>query len=810
MPLQQISQTTKRKSRALAPGKIGIFFVAIGTILLILTMAFPVPIAAHSERRQVLFINSYHVGYKFSDDITRAIREAFDKVGNIELRVEYLDTKRLDSPEYLEQIRLLYQAKYKKTDLDLIISSDDAALNFLFQHADSLFPEVPVVFVGANFFDVARLQGYERFTGVSEEADIAGTIEIAIHLQPEVKRIVVVNDTTVAGQIIRRTFDEVIPQYPQITFEFLDNASMTEVQQRVSTLTPDSLVLLTIFSRDKDGIFYEYDQFTPLIAQSSAVPVFAAWDFSLGYGIVGGKLTSGYIEGQRAAALAIRILNGENPRDVPVEKKSQAQYMFEYNALEKWDIPLSRLPKESFILGRPISFYEQNLTLVWGVTIGFFVLLFVVAILLFNNNQRRIAQRKLADSNKELLEFQVTLEKQIANRTQALTTSAEISRQLSSIREQDKLVSAVVEQLKSGFNYYHAHMYLLSEDKQRLILAGGTGEAGKILLEREHSLPLGRGLVGRTTESKEAVLVPNTRKSPDWLPNPLLPDTQAEIAVPIIFGGQVLGVLDVQNDIANSLSQQDADLIRAIADQVGIALENIRASAGITKRIAELQSVADISVAISSIQDIQEMLETMVHLTQRRFNLYHCHVFLYEKNSDHLAIVACGYKEGAEHEGTHGTTTVPLSQEQSLVARAARTRQPIIVNDVRTDPGWLPNPLLPDTAAELAVPMIVGEQLIGVLDVQAERAGAFTQEDASIQVTLALHVAIAVQNALSLNQNREQARRETTLNLISQKIQNTTSIEQALQITARELGQALGKKPTLVSLNSSEKIPNQQ
>ncbi len=427
-----------------------------------------------------------------------------------------------------------------------------------------------------------------------------------------------------------------------------------------------------------------------------------------------------------------------------------------------------------------------------------------------NRNEISILADSFNQMTSQIREFIQNLEQQVANRTQALTTSSEISRQLSTIREKDKLVSEVVEQLKSGFNYYHAHMYLLSEDKQRLIMAGGTGEAGKILLEREHSLPLGRGLVGRAAESKEAVLVPNTRKSPDWLPNPLLPDTQAEIAVPIIFGGEVLGVLDVQNDIANSLTQQDADLIRAVADQVGIALENIQASAGITKRITELQTVADISIAISSIQDIQEMLETMVHLTQRRFNLYHCHVFLYEKNSDHLAIVACGYKEGDEHQGTHGTTTIPLSQEQSLVARAARTRQPVIVNDVRSDPGWLPNPLLPDTAAELAVPMIVGEQLIGVLDVQAERTNAFTQEDASIQVTLASQVAIAVQNAYSLTQTREQARRETTLNLIGQKIQNTTSIEQALQITARELGQALGKKPTLVSLNSSEKISDQQ
>ena len=77
------------------------------------------------------------------------------------------------------------------------------------------------------------------------------------------------------------------------------------------------------------------------------------------------------------------------------------------------------------------------------------------------------------------------------------------------------------------------------------------------------------------------------------------------------------------------------------------------------------------------------MLATVVHLTQRRFGLYHAHVFMYNEDTEELQIEACGYQEGDEHEGTHGTTTIPIAQEQSLVARAARTRKAIIVNDVR-------------------------------------------------------------------------------------------------------------------------------
>jgi GAF domain-containing protein len=116
----------------------------------------------------------------------------------------------------------------------------------------------------------------------------------------------------------------------------------------------------------------------------------------------------------------------------------------------------------------------------------------------------------------------------------------------------------------------------------------------------------------------------------------------------------------------------------------------------------------------------------VVQLTQRKFDLYHAHIFTFDENTSMLHIAACGWKEGDEHEGTHGTTTIPLEQEQSLVARAARTRQAVIVNDVRNEPGWLPNPLLPDTSSELAVPLVIGDQVLGVLDVQSDRINAFS------------------------------------------------------------------------------------
>jgi putative methionine-R-sulfoxide reductase with GAF domain len=257
--------------------------------------------------------------------------------------------------------------------------------------------------------------------------------------------------------------------------------------------------------------------------------------------------------------------------------------------------------------------------------------------------------------------------------------------------------------------------------------------------------------------------------------------------------------------------QESVIFANAVAERLSAHIENLRlfdetkrSQVELNKRAQQLAAVAEVSTVSSQELDVQKMLESVVHLTQRKFGLYHAHVFLYNDRTDELAITACGWKEGDEHEGTHGTTVIPLHQEQSLVARAARTRQAVIVNDVHNEPGWLPNPLLPDTAAELAVPLIVGDQVLGVLDIQSDRINSFTEEDANIQSTLASQVATAIQNARSFNRAQQQAQRESTLNVISQKIQSATTVEAVLQIAARELGHALGAPMTIAKLNKSK------
>ena len=205
-----------------------------------------------------------------------------------------------------------------------------------------------------------------------------------------------------------------------------------------------------------------------------------------------------------------------------------------------------------------------------------------------------------------------SLEQRVAERTRALTTSTEVSRRLSTILDEKQLVKEVVEQVQDAFDFYHVHIYLRDEVSGNLIMAGGTGDAGAAMLARSHKILKGKGLVGRAAETNSSVLVQDTSQDPNWLPNPLLPDTKSEVAVPISIGADVLGVLDVQQNIISGLNQEDVILLQSIANQVAIGVRNAR-SYEESRSQAELETLINtIGQKIQRAGTVEDVLQTAI------------------------------------------------------------------------------------------------------------------------------------------------------------------------------------------------------
>ena len=197
----------------------------------------------------------------------------------------------------------------------------------------------------------------------------------------------------------------------------------------------------------------------------------------------------------------------------------------------------------------------------------------------------------------------------LEQRARIIETSANVSRRLSTILDQEQLVAEVVQQVQTAFDYYHAHIYLIDEATRDLVMAGGTGEAGQRMLADGHRITWGKGLTSRAAATADVVLVPDVSQEEGWLPNPLLPETKSEIAVPIVLGERVLGVLDVQHNVVGGLDEAAVDLLQSVAGQVAIALQNARVFAEVRERAEQEAIVNRIAQQIQRTTTIETTLQ---------------------------------------------------------------------------------------------------------------------------------------------------------------------------------------------------------
>ncbi|MFQ5611419.1 MAG: GAF domain-containing protein [Anaerolineae bacterium] len=230
---------------------------------------------------------------------------------------------------------------------------------------------------------------------------------------------------------------------------------------------------------------------------------------------------------------------------------------------------------------------------------------------------------------------------------------------------------------------------------------------------------------------------------------------RAMAALPLWVGSRQFGALLLESEQPHHFNEREMAPYIALARQMAVAVENKRLLGQMQKRAAELETVAQVSTAASTILEADELLQTVVDLTKTSFGLYHAQVYLLNPEHKTLSLKASAGEVGQQLMARR--LAIPLDWEQSLVAHAARTRQALILNDVRDSPEFLPSRLLPNTRAEMAVPMIVGNRVLGVLDVQSDATNRFTAEDVRIQTILAAQIAVALENARRFEKERQTA-----------------------------------------------------
>ncbi len=377
--------------------------------------------------QNILLLKSYHQGLQWDENIVKGIQSVFQpQKHDIDLHIESMDTKRIYTEEHLENLRKVYQTKFRHIPFDLIIISDNNAFNFIRQHRDTLFPNTPVVFCGVSFFRDEDIAGLDWMTGVVENFDAKGTIDLALRLHPQTKTIYVLHDYTPTGLAWRNSFMESIQGLQsQINFIFSKNAAIEEILQDIQSLPSDAIVLFTLFFRDQTGQYFSPNISTKLVSQYSSVPIYTMIKFYLHNGVIGGNLIGGDFQGKRAALLGQQILSGTPPNQIPVVKKIPAKPTFDYHALEKWNISQDQLPSTSEILNQPYSFYEENKSFVWLVFTAIAALLILITVLLLNIDRRKQVEKMLLEAHDSLEEKVTQRTIELQNRERLLERLAE-------------------------------------------------------------------------------------------------------------------------------------------------------------------------------------------------------------------------------------------------------------------------------------------------------------------------------------------------------------------------------------------------
>jgi GAF domain-containing protein len=308
-----------------------------------------------------------------------------------------------------------------------------------------------------------------------------------------------------------------------------------------------------------------------------------------------------------------------------------------------------------------------------------------------------------------------------------------------------------------------------------------------------HKLKVGsKSIVGYVTGSGEPLIVNDTSRDATYFANPLLPDTHAEAALPLKVGPRILGALDVQSTQSYAFGAEDVSVLRILADQLAIAVINSELFADSQEHLSQHRLLHHVTTAAASGTTLEEALNGAVQGLQVTLGGDRVAILLSDKEHKSLAIKSfAGYSEEVAQ------LEIPFGE--GITGWVAVHQQTQRINDVSQDSRYIQ--VGSNIRSELAVPLSYRGELLGVLNVESDQAGAYDESDEEMLGTLGGSLAAIISNARLIEQVRRQVDRERMLYEVTSKIRRSTDMQTIMATTTSELSKALGARRTQIKIN---------
>jgi PAS domain S-box-containing protein len=360
--------------------------------------------AAEPPARSVLLLQSYDRGSALVQHLTDGVVSVLAKSRDftIDYRFEYMGIFDADPSGWAEA----YRQRLGALRFDIVICADKQSLEFLVDNRPALFSGVPIVFCNIDDFSLAMLKGEPDITGVTGELDFEGTLELARRLHPEMKSLLVLANRRLATESPAYAKLAEVVRYRKlagrIEVEYWEDPKLSEVIARAGTFPPDTVVFDMAFLADDDGKALGLLASTRKASEALGLPIYSCWESLLGNGIVGGLISGGFQQGEAAGKLALQILRGADPDNLPVVRYGTSRAMFDYEQLERFRVPERRLPRNSIVINRPPTLYERFPGTFWAFVTAIAALAVLLTLSgLYIVNQQRL-KRGLRQSEERL------------------------------------------------------------------------------------------------------------------------------------------------------------------------------------------------------------------------------------------------------------------------------------------------------------------------------------------------------------------------------------------------------------------------